>query len=84
MHTLPINYAGLALIIFAVILFILEIKIVSHGLLTIGGVVSLVLGSLMLIDVESSLEFVEISWEVIVIVAGLTTLFFVFAIAESN
>ena len=80
LHTLPINYAGLALIIFAVILFILEIKIVSHGLLTIGGVVSLILGSLMLIDVDSSLEFVEISWEVIVAVAGLTTLFFLFAI----
>ncbi|HET9434221.1 MAG TPA: nodulation protein NfeD, partial [Chitinophagaceae bacterium] len=38
MHTLPINYAGLALIIFAIILFLLEIKIVSHGLLAIGGV----------------------------------------------
>ena len=39
MQTLPINYAGLALIIFAVILFLLEIKIVSHGLLAIGGIV---------------------------------------------
>ncbi len=49
-RTLPINYAGLLLIIFAILLFILEIKIVSHGLLTIGGVVSLIMGGMMLID----------------------------------
>jgi membrane-bound serine protease (ClpP class) len=49
-RTLPINYAGLLLIVFAVLLFLLEIKIVSHGLLTIGGVVSLIIGGLMLID----------------------------------
>ena len=36
MHTLPINYAGLALIIFGIVLFLLEIKIVSHGVLAIG------------------------------------------------
>ena len=41
MSTLPINYAGLILIIFAIILFVLEIKIISHGLLTAGGIVSL-------------------------------------------
>jgi membrane-bound serine protease (ClpP class) len=49
-RTLPINYAGLMLIIFAILLFILEIKIVSHGLLTIGGVISLIIGGMMLID----------------------------------
>lgn len=80
MHTLPINYAGLSLILFAVVLFILEIKIVSHGLLTIGGVVSLALGSIMLIQKESMLEFVNISWEVILITIVLTVVFFVFAI----
>jgi membrane-bound serine protease (ClpP class) len=61
MHTLPINYAGLALIIFAIILFLLEIKIVSHGLLAIGGTVSLLLGSMMLIRSGSGLEVVKIS-----------------------
>ncbi len=81
LHTLPINYAGLALIIFAIILFILEIKIVSHGLLTIGGVISLVLGSIMLIDTESTLEVIEISWQVILVAVVLTTAFFVFAIS---
>ncbi len=49
-RTLPINYAGLFLIVFAIILFLLEVKVVSHGLLTIGGVVSLIIGGMMLID----------------------------------
>jgi membrane-bound serine protease (ClpP class) len=80
MHTLPINYAGLGLIIFGIILFVLEIKIVSHGLLTAGGIISLVLGSLMLIKNESSFDVINISWEVIVAVAVLTSLFFIFAI----
>jgi len=80
MHTLPINYAGLALIIFAVILFILEIKVVSHGILTIGGVISLLLGSIMLIDTESFLEAMEISIELIILIVILTAAFFLFAI----
>ncbi len=80
LHTLPVNYAGLALIIFGIILFVLEIKIVSHGILSVGGVISLVLGSIMLIDVESALEFAEISIEVIILIAALTLIFFSFAI----
>jgi len=40
MHTLPINYAGLGLIVFGIFLFLLEIKIISHGMLAIGGVIS--------------------------------------------
>lgn len=81
LHTLPISYAGLALIIFAIILFVLEIKIISHGLLTIGGVISLVLGSIMLIDTESTLEVIEISWQVILVTVILTVAFFIFAIS---
>jgi membrane-bound serine protease (ClpP class) len=80
MHTLPINYAGLALIIFAIILFLLEIKIVSHGLLAIGGTVSLLLGSMMLIRSHSSLEFVRISRAVIIAFTAITALFFLFVI----
>lgn len=49
-QTLPINWAGVALIILAIIMFIAEIKVASAGLLTIGGLVSLFLGGLMLID----------------------------------
>jgi membrane-bound serine protease (ClpP class) len=80
MHTLPINYAGLAFIVFAVILFILEIKIVSHGILSVGGVISLIFGSIMLIDVDSFGQVFRISWQIIATVVILTTLFFTFAI----
>jgi membrane-bound serine protease (ClpP class) len=75
LHTLPINYAGLGLIILAIILFIAEIKITSYGMLTVGGVISLFLGSFMLIDTDSPLEIVEISLSVIIttvlVVSGL-------------
>lgn len=80
MHTLPVNYAGLALIIFAIILFILEIKIISHGLLTIGGVLSLTLGSFMLYDTDEFWEAAKISWEVILFVVLFSVAFFTFAI----
>jgi len=76
LHTLPINYAGLALIIFSIILFIAEIKVPSYGLLTVGGIVSFILGSLMLIRSESGLEFIEISSSVIITTAVLTIIFF--------
>lgn len=49
-QSLSVNYAGLALIILAVIFFILEIQVVSFGMLSIAGVISLALGSLMLFD----------------------------------
>ena len=80
MHTLPINYAGLALIIFAVILFLLEIKIVSHGLLAIGGIISLLLGSMMLIRSNSSLEMVKISRSIIFSATIVSALFFLFVV----
>jgi len=80
LHTLPVNFAGLALILFAIILFIAEIKITSHGLLAVGGVVSLLLGSMMLIRSESALEFVEISWTVILTSVAVTLIFFMFVI----
>lgn len=48
MHMLPINYAGLLLITLAIILFVAEAKVASHGLLTLGGLVCMFLGSLML------------------------------------
>ena len=80
LNTLPVNFAGLALIVFGVVLFVLEIKIISHGLLTAGGIVSLLLGSVMLINPESSLEVIAISWGVIIPAVLCTTLFFLFAI----
>lgn len=63
-QTLPINYAGLLLMIFGIILFIAEIKIMSYGLLTVGGVVSILLGSLMLVD--TNLPYMRLSLNVII------------------
>jgi len=80
LHTLPVNYAGLALIIFSVVLFVLDIKLPSHGLLTAGGIISLIIGSIMLFRTEPSFDAVSISWQVIAIVVVLTTAFFVFVI----
>jgi len=48
MSVLPVNAAGLALIALALVFFIAEIKVVSHGILGLGGVIALVIGSLML------------------------------------
>ncbi|MFZ0389254.1 MAG: NfeD family protein, partial [Calditrichia bacterium] len=79
LHTLPVNYAGLLLIVFALILFIAEIKIPSYGMLTVGGVVSLVLGSVMLFK-SASMPFLMLSWKVIGFMVLVTVLFFVFAV----
>jgi membrane-bound serine protease (ClpP class) len=73
-QTLPVNYAGLALIIFAIILFILEVKVISHGLLTIGGIISMIMGSLMLF--ESPEPFFRLSFSIIVPSVLITALFF--------
>jgi membrane-bound serine protease (ClpP class) len=78
LHMLPINFAGLALILFGIILFIAEIKVVSHGLLAIGGVISLFLGSLMLI--ESPTEYMKISLSVIIPAVLVSAAFFFFAV----
>ena len=73
-QTLPVNYAGLLLIILAIILFILEIKIVSQGVLTIGGVIAMLLGSLMLF--ESPGPFMKLSLFLILPAVIVTALFF--------
>lgn len=73
-QTLPVNYAGLALIIFAIILFVLEVKIVSYGMLTIGGIIAMVFGSLLLF--ESAEPFYRLSLPVIVPAVLITALFF--------
>ncbi len=57
-QTLPVNYAGLLLIVLAIILFIAEVKVASYGILSLGGLTSLVLGSIMLFeDARISLKF---------------------------
>ena len=80
-QTLPVNYAGVLLILLALVLFIAEIKIVSHGMLTVGGIVSMVFGSLLLF--ESPEPYLRVSWGVILTAVLATTLFFAFAIAKA-
>jgi membrane-bound serine protease (ClpP class) len=49
MQLLPVNLVGLLLIVFAVVLFVLEAKLTSHGVLLLGGIVSMLLGAMFLI-----------------------------------
>jgi membrane-bound serine protease (ClpP class) len=50
LQLLPVNYAGLLLLVLGMALLILEIKVTSYGLLTIGGAASLIFGSMILVD----------------------------------
>jgi membrane-bound serine protease (ClpP class) len=75
LQTLSANYAGFLLILLAVILFFLELKIQSHGALAIGGIVSMVLGSLMLFR-QSADPFLRVSWTVLITMVGLSVAFF--------
>jgi len=81
LQMLPINYAGLALILFAIILFIAEIKVVSHGLLAVGGVISLFLGSMMLF--QSPEEYMRVSFSVIIPAVVVSAAFFIFAVTRA-
>jgi membrane-bound serine protease (ClpP class) len=64
LQVLPVSYTGVALIFFGVALLILEVKVVSHGLLAVGGIASLFFGSMMLID--SPLPELQIGLRIIV------------------
>ncbi len=77
-QTLPINYAGLLLILLAIILFIAEVKVTSHGLLAAGGIAAMLLGSVMLI--KSSAPFMRISLVAILMTTGATAAFFLFIV----
>jgi membrane-bound serine protease (ClpP class) len=78
-QTLPVNYAGILLIILAVIFFILEMKITSYGLLSVAGVVSFLLGSIMLFD--GSVPGVRVSLDVLLPTFIFISGFFVFVSA---
>jgi membrane-bound serine protease (ClpP class) len=74
-QVLPINYAGFLLILVAVILFILEVKVVSYGMLSVGGIAALFLGSLMLFETVE--PYYRLSLSLVVGVTVFTALFFV-------
>src|SRR5215468_1648477 len=67
-QSLPVNWAGLLLIVFGVVLLIADIKVASHGVLTVGGVVAMLLGSLMLYDAPET--GIRLSWFVILPTVG--------------
>ena len=75
---LEVNVAGLLLIGFSVILFIADIKVPSHGILTSGGIIAFVLGSLLL--TEHQAPFLRISLTLILAMAALTAGFFAVAV----
>ena len=74
-QTIPVNYAGFLLIVLALIFFIMEMKIASYGLLSIAGITSLLLGSIMLF--ENSGTGMSLSWEVLIPTLVLISGFFV-------
>ncbi len=78
LQTLPINYAGLMLIILAIALFIAEAFITSHGVLGVGGTIAMLLGSVMLID--SSAPALQISWAVILPVVAISAVMFIITV----
>jgi membrane-bound serine protease (ClpP class) len=77
-QSLPVNYAGVLLIVLGIIFFILEATVTSYGLLAIGGVLAMILGSLMLIKTDA--EFLQLSWVTIVPVVTLAAAFSLFIV----
>lgn len=77
-QVLPVSYAGVLLILFGLVLLIIEIKVTSYGLLASGGVVSLFLGSIMLID--SPLPELQIGLRLIVPITLAITLVMLFLV----
>ena len=78
LQVLPVNYVGIMLIILSVILFILELKIASFGLLSLGAIISLTLGSIMLFDTGETA--MRVSWSVIIPMVSMVSAFFIFAL----
>lgn len=74
-QTLPINFIGILLILLAFIFFILEFKIISYGLLSVAGLVSLFLGGMMLF--RGGEGGVDISWSVLIPTVAIVSLFFI-------
>lgn len=79
LQTLPVRAAGILLILFALVLFILEIKVPSYGVLTIGGIVAMFLGSIMLFEEAPGFPF-RVDWKIALTITLLSAGFFVFAV----
>ncbi|MCU0572099.1 MAG: nodulation protein NfeD [Syntrophobacteraceae bacterium] len=75
LQTLPVNFAGVLLILLAIVFFILEISVVSYGMLSIAGSISLFLGSLMLFRVPG--ESTRVAYSVLIPTVLIISAFFV-------
>jgi membrane-bound serine protease (ClpP class) len=78
--TLPVNVAGLALIVLAIALFLIDVFAPTHGVLTAGGVVSFFLGALMLFNHAAPGFALSLAW--IVPATALTAAFFIFVVSK--
>ena len=76
LQILPFNYAGLALLLLSIILFVSEIYVTSYGLLSIGGITSFILGALLLFDTPES--DVRVGFSVVIGAASAIGLFFLY------
>ena len=74
-QVLSVNYAGILFIVLAIVLFLAEIKVASYGLLSIGGTICLLLGSLMLFD--STSPYLRPSLAVLLATIAITATFFI-------
>lgn len=78
-QTLPVNYAGIALIVMGIIMLFLELKTPTNGPLSIGGIASMLLGSAMLFETDA--PFLRVSWSVILPVVVFSAAFFLFVVS---
>lgn len=78
LQSLPVNYAGVLLFLLGIVMLILEATVTSFGLLAIGGVTAMILGSLMLMNQD--FPYYQISWSVIFPMVGLALAFTFFVV----
>ncbi len=74
LHTLPVNFAGVLLILLGLILFFAEIKLTSYGMLALGGIISILLGTILLL--KSSPPYYQFSLKVVLPLFVFTVIFF--------
>ncbi len=78
-QVLPVNYVGVLLILLAILLFVIELKVPSYGVLGIGAIISFVLGSIMLFDFGET--GMRVSWGIIIPATAFVSLFFLVALS---
>ncbi|MEA3238314.1 MAG: nodulation protein NfeD [Candidatus Bipolaricaulota bacterium] len=81
LQILPVNTVGVALILFGTVLMVLDAFTPTNGILTTGGVISLLVGSFTLFDIQD--RAIGLSWVTIVLVVGTMTALFVFIISKA-